>query len=498
MEKSIIIVGAGISGVSAGFYARMNGYKVSLFEMNAVPGGLCAAWKRNGYTWDISMHMLMNSHRGPFRRMWEELGVVGEQKFHYHTEFMRLEGSGKKLVFGSDRRAVEEAMLALSPADAEAIKKFTALLYGRGMAGMASLKPPELSNLADAIKMFAGVLPFIRMIVKYYKTTHQELAGWFKDPFLQTAVRFLIDSPGWPMLRFPALAVAGFIKAGMVNSGVPIGGSQQVVAGIADRFQKLGGAIFYRKTVKDLIIENNRVAGIRLDDGTEHRADTVIWAADGHHLIFDLLQGRYVSDGIRSIYENWIPVKPLVHVAIGVNRDMSAEPHRLLLEIDKPILVADEEHRWLSVINHSYDPTLAPPGKSSIEVWFATDYDYWATLSHDRERYLAEKKRIADQTIAALDKRWPGFASQVEVVDVPTPATYVRYTGTWRGSPDGWYITPENIRTTGMQRSLPGLADLYMIGQWTAPFTGTVNAALSGRQVVQIICKKEKRRFRTV
>jgi phytoene dehydrogenase-like protein len=48
-----------------------------------------------------------------------------------------------------------------------------------------------------------------------------------------------------------------------------------------------------------------------------------------------------------------------------------------------------------------------------------------------------------------------------------------------------------------MRRTLPGLDNLYMVGQWTAPFTGTVIAALSGRQLIQIICKKDRRKFMT-
>jgi len=140
---------------------------------------------------------------------------------------------------------------------------------------------------------------------------------------------------------------------------------------------------------------------------------------------------------------------------------------------------------------------MAPPGKSSVEVWFATNYDYWDILSHDRKKYEAEKKRIADDTIKQLDKRWPGFARQIEVVDVPTPVTYARYTDNWQGSPDGWYLTLGNMTKRGMLRSLPGLTSLYTIGQWTAPFMGTVMSALSGRQIMQIICKREGREFKT-
>ena len=96
------------------------------------------------------------------------------------------------------------------------------------------------------------------------------------------------------------------------------------------------------------------------------------------------------------------------------------------------------------------------------------------------------------QPISGLrKKRWPGFSSQIEVIDVPTPATYVRYTGNWKGSPDGWYLTPENINDMEPLRTLPGLEALHMVGHWTTTFSGTVIAAVSGRQVIQLMCKKE-------
>ena len=46
MNKSMIIVGAGIAGLSTGCYAQMNGYQSTIFEMHSIPGGLCTAWKR--------------------------------------------------------------------------------------------------------------------------------------------------------------------------------------------------------------------------------------------------------------------------------------------------------------------------------------------------------------------------------------------------------------------------------------------------------------------
>jgi len=306
-----------------------------------------------------------------------------------------------------------------------------------------------------------------------------------------------LDAPGWPMPQFPMAALAGYIQSGVTGAGVPLGGSQQVAFHIADLYKQSGGEIHFKSRVSDLIIENDKVLGIKLSDGREHRADHVIWAGDGHTLIFDILGRKYMDEKIKDMYDNWIPVKPIVHVMLGVNRDMSSEPHRLILELDKPIRIGEKNNKWMVALHHSFDPSMAPPGKSVVEVWFDTEYSYWEDLSKDKEKYKAEKQRIAELSITQLEKRWPGISSQIEVVDVPTPVTYKRYTGNWQGSPDGWYLTTANL--TGMEsiRSLPGLDGLLMAGQWTAPFTGTVIASLSGRQLIQLMCKKEGKKFAT-
>ncbi len=494
MEKRMVIIGAGIAGLSTGCYALMNGYKTTIFEMHTVPGGLCTAWKRKGYTFDISMHILVGSKSGTFNQMWQELGVLKDREFFYHDKLAHIESGGKSLDICADPRRLEDQMLALSPADAHLTKEFIRLVSGKSIIGGMSLKPAEMFGLMDNIKMAAALLPLMGVFRKYGRMTIQEFAKRFQDPFLRSAVRFFIDAPGWPMLRFPMAGLAGFMRA-LHETSVPLGGSQKVVFQIAELYKQLGGEIHYKSRVTDVIVQNDRATGVRLEDGTERAAEVVVWAGDGHKLIFDILGGRYINDEIQRMYREWIPVLPLVHVAIGVARDMSKEPHRIIFELDKAITIAGEEHRWMFFLHHCFDPSMAPPGKSAVEVWYATRHDYWETLARDRPAYEAEKKRIAEATIAELDRRWPGFASQIEVVDVPTPATYVRYTGNWQGSPDGWYITPDNMRKRTLLRTLPGLSGLHMVGQWTAPFTGTVIAALSGRQLIQLLCKQNKTAF---
>ena len=497
MQKTMIIVGAGIAGISTGCYAQMNGYKTSIFELHKIPGGLCTAFTRKGYTFDLSMHILTGSKTGPFKKMWDELGVTVEQEFYYHDNILVVEGDGKKLVLCLDRTRLEKQMLDISPEDSGLIREFTNLFYGRSLGNMMSLEPPEFLGIADKIRMTFSVMPMLGLFRKYSRVPLKEFTARFKNQFLGRAIRYLVDAPGWPMTEFPMIGMAGFAKLGVSGAGYPLGGSQKVMFKMTKLYETLGGEIHFNSRVKDVLIENGKAIGVRLEDGSIQKADIVVWAGDGHRLIFDILGGKYLDDAIRNMYEKWVPVKPMVHVMFGVDMDLSKEPARFVFETDKPITIGNDEFKWLHVMMHCFDKGTAPAGKSALEVWYATDYNYWENLIKDRVKYDNEKKRIAEETADALEKKWPGFKSKIEMTDVPTPMTYVRYTDNWQGSPDGWYITTENMMNQRMKRTLPRLDNLYMVGQWTAPFTGTPLAALSGRQLIQILCKKDQRNFVT-
>ncbi len=126
MTKSIIIIGTGIAGLSAGCYCQMNGYNTRIFEMDTRPGGVCTSWKRKGYTIDGCMHWLVGS--GPassFYRIWEELGIMNAHTFINHKEYWSIEGSnGKSIVLYADLERLENHMKELAPEDSDIIEDF--------------------------------------------------------------------------------------------------------------------------------------------------------------------------------------------------------------------------------------------------------------------------------------------------------------------------------------------------------------------------------------
>ena len=113
---------------------------------------------------------------------------------------------------------------------------------------------------------------------------------------------------------------------------------------------------------------------------------------------------------------------------------------------------------------------------------------------NDRAKYKEEKQKIADRLIQELEKKIGNIKDKVEVIDVATPATFNRYTNNWRGSYEGWLPGPGALMVT-IKKELPGLNNLYMIGQWVEPGGGLPNTIRSGRYVAQIICKKDNKEF---
>lgn len=272
-----------------------------------------------------------------------------------------------------------------------------------------------------------------------------------------------------------------------------------VTRSMEKRYLSLGGKVDYNAKVAKILVENNQAIGVKLEDGSEHRADYVISASDGHAAIFELLEGKYVDDTIRGYYDNMPIFDPIVYVALGVKRSFEDLPKTIagtVFPLEKPIKTGNKEHKHIGVHVYNYEPSFALQGNTVMTVLLESDFAYWDALKNDAVRYKAEKAIIAHDVILALDKRFPGLAKNVEMSDVATPYTFYRYTGNWQGCYEGWMLTTENMRLQ-MKKTLPGLDSFYMVGQWVSPGGGLPCGLITGRHVIQLLCARDKKKFAT-
>lgn len=496
-NKSIIIIGAGIAGLSAGCYGRMNNYHTRIFEMHTGPGGVCTAWKRKGYTIDGCLHWLVGSKPGtPFYRFWEELGAVQGRSIIDHEEYMRVEGkNGNVFIIYTDLDRLEQHMKDLAPEDKDVIEVFIKAVHAVGRFEIPIDKPPELYGPFGALKLMFTSFPFLRFMKKWGRISVQDFAKRFKNPFLREVFHLPFDLPDFPMIA--VLMTLNWMH--QKNAGYLLGGSLEFARSIERRYLGLGGEIHYRSPVIKILVERDQAVGVRLADGSEHRGDFVVSAADGHATIFDMLDGQYINNRIRGYYERFPIFFPLTYIALGVARPFENLPPSVsgtIYPLDEPVTIDGKERHYIGVQVYNFDPSLAPEDKSVLRVMFNSDYERWKGLKQDPDRYQAEKEQLANKVTDLLDKRFPGLAPQVEMCDVATPMTWERYTGNWQGSFEGWLITTKTFGKR-MRKTLPGLKNFYMAGQWVEPGGGLPTAAMSGRHALQMICKKDRESFIT-
>jgi len=497
-DKSIIVIGAGIAGLSVGCYGQMNGYRTYIFEQGNLPGGLCTSWKHQGYTIDGCLQWLVGSSPvNNFYRIWEELGAIQDRRIINHEEFLRIEGaSGKSFILYSDIDRLEQHMKEIAPEDKKVIDEFIKEVRICTHFDMPINKVPELYSAMDGMRMLFKMFPALQVMKKWRKVSVQDFAKRFKNPFLREVFSLLFTSvPDFPMF-FMLMVIAWMHQK---SAGYLVGGSLEFARAIEKRYLRLGGEIHYNSRVAKILVENDCAVGIRLEDGSEHRADYIISAADGHQTIFEMLEGKYVNEKIRGYYDKHPVFPPIIHVALGVARSFEEMPwvaSGIDFPLEKSVNIGGEERKRLGVHIYNFDPTLAPPGKSVIKVMLSSDYNYWKLLEKDPVRYQEEKEKIADTVISILDKRFLGLAAQVEMCDVATPLTFERRTGNWKGSYQGWLVTTKTLGLR-MSKTLPGLKNFYMAGQWVEPGGGIPPAALSGRNVIQLICRQDKKSFVT-
>lgn len=254
-DKSIIVIGAGIAGLSAGCYGRMSGYQVQILEQDTRPGGLCTSWERNGYTINGGLAFLGGS--GPLvkmHRIWEELGVVPKVRMIDYEYFVIVEGDeGKRFLLYTDVDRLERHMKELAPEDEKLIDEFISAVRVFTRYHLPFEKAQELYTPWDTLKLLYSHFPLIRALGKWKKISIKEFARRFNNPFLREAffqIRALFsdDLPMVMLLMF-------FAWSHLKSAGYPEGGSLRFAQAIEDRFTGLGGKIEYKARVDKIQID---------------------------------------------------------------------------------------------------------------------------------------------------------------------------------------------------------------------------------------------------
>lgn len=528
-RETMLIIGAGLGGLSTGCYAQMNGYKTHLLEMHEIPGGCCTSWEKGKFTFDWCVSWLLGS--GPGNEMydvWREIGGLdGKQIRHPEVFNIVTTASGDSVRFYSDPDKLEKHLCEISPEDTKLIKNFCKGLrqFIKCLKVYPFLKPVGLMKWHEKARMLTSFIPYFNLIRKTISTLMTDYSSNFKSPVLQEAFNFILyeKHPNFPVLPFYFQLASHATH----SAGVPEHGSLGLARSIEARFLKLGGKVSYNTKVEEILVENNTAVGVRLSNGEKLFADIIVSASDGYNTVMRMLKGKYLNDTYRKLYTECITKPDLVFpgyftLFLGLEKHIAEGEYctTYILPEDLAEQLIGIRHASINVqFRNALYPELSPRDTSIIYLSYFCDIAPWRELAEGEEQvsrdfkgehihtlpvkrgraYQLAKKQVASLLIDFLEEKFPGLRDAISTRDIATPLTQVRYTGNYDGSVLGWqpFVESGESLEEEVKRSgpgLPGLQNFYFSGVW-ATTGGLIRAATAGRHVMQFICKDDNKAF---
>jgi phytoene dehydrogenase-like protein len=494
MEKKLIIVGAGVAGLAAGIYARQSGFNTSIIESHSIPGGNCTSWRRKGYLFEGAIHWLTGSSpNNADNFLWRETGALNDTVYIYNNDpYQYTEYEGVKLYLYRNLNRLKEHFLQVSPEDSGEIEKLckAVKIYSvlkmpvENEKGLKIKKnAPEPSKSQMGIRDIFSMLPALIRMNKDMKISIEDYVKRFKHRGIQ---RILLSAcpPD-----FPVMALVFFLATMSGNDGgYPEGGSLAMIERMADVFKSLGGELLLNTKVQKIIIENNVIKGVNIGE-KKIEADCVILANDtitAVDTLFDIpIEDAWIKELKAGIKEACV----CTFAGIGVKSDLSNLPHSIVINLEKPLEIAGEKLWYISLNNYAEHTTYAPEGCTALTAILGNGDTYnWWKDAKKQGTYNREKEDIKVQLEKILAVHIPETKGKIDVIDIATPLTYERYTGTWHGSYMSRMTVGSKFKTYPC--NLKNIKGLFFAGQRTKSPGGLPPALESGRRAAQLLCKE--------
>jgi phytoene dehydrogenase-like protein len=197
--KKVIVIGAGVAGLSAAIYAQRSGFDVTLCEQHNMAGGMCTGWKRKGYLFEGSTHSLTGSNPTmALYRLWRETGALNDEtKVYLRDIFYSVEWEGQTINLYRDLGKTVRQLRMLSPEDEKALGRLERDVrsFSRLQMPIYDIKGVKAQNPKRmTFSILMKMLPVVPDILRWSRITCKTYAERFKHPAIQKLFRFLPDT----------------------------------------------------------------------------------------------------------------------------------------------------------------------------------------------------------------------------------------------------------------------------------------------------------------
>ncbi len=481
-----VIIGAGLGGLSCAAAFARQGFRPIVLEQHSVAGGYATSFRRpGGFEFDVSLHSTTAGERNGVYNLIPGFPEIEDVKFVPHQSLYRAIFPEHDIrVPQRDPNSYKAMLIELFPAEAAGIDELF-----KTMAGLTD-DIGRYQGASGQVDMSKFPTEFPYLFQNYNRTWGQLQDSCLKDPQAKAILSSQWAYYGLPPSKlacmYYALPLWGYLTRG---GYYPIGRSQTISDALVRFIESHGGQVLRGALAERILVSDGAASGVRLADGREFVGRAIVANANAPDVFHKLLApGECAPDYLARIDSLQMSVSAF-QVFLGLNSDIvkaAGVPDTEVFyypgydpEADyAAVLTADMERCGFGVT--LYDNLFegySPAGKNTLSIITLQGYDAWqpyeaAYLEGDKQAYRAEKERLADILIEQVERRLlPGLRDAIEVREIGTPLTNLRYTKNSRGAIYGWDQTVGNSGSTRLPHRTP-VRNLYLAGAWTSPGHG--------------------------
>ena len=492
MDYQVLIIGGGLSGLTAGALLSKRGLKVGVIDKNYNPGGACGIFKRKGAIFDQGAAMLygfgprgFNAHRFVFNQLEEPIDIIK------HDLLYRVNYDGRRIDFCQDLEAFVGHLGEAFPEEKEGISRFykdMAKIYRHVMQENPSYTTPDEVDPATSLKqLLKHPVSYLKFISYLNRSARSLLEGYFKGTAIFNFFDKMTSTYCYATVEeAPAiLASVMFIENHVGGSYYPFGSTLNLPGKLEKVIEENGGDMLLEQEVVEILFEEGKAAGVRLVDGSIIMAEEVLYTGTVWALYDKLIPASVSTEAERSWAASLEPTYPSVVLYALVRREAipkDTQPVEMLVGNPESI----DESEVTAYIFSIEDQTLCD-GDHHVITAIGPSLGNWKGLTDDQ--YQERKNQETERLLGVLEKRFPGLKNSVEYKELATPRTIEYYLNKKDGSVAG----PKQMLGQHMFKRLHTRSrwpNLYFSGESTIMGTGTPTVTTSAISASNVILKK--------
>lgn len=504
-----IVIGSGMGGLTTAALLAKAGKKTLVLEKHYTAGGFTHSFKRKNYEWDVGIHYIgaVNKKTRTLRRLfdyvtdgkleWADMGEVYDRVIFGEKEYRYVKG------VDNWKRQMKEYFPA--PADQAAIDTYVDLVK---QANAVSRNFFAEKALPPLISKFTGYFMRSPYMKHAERTTLDVLRGITNNKELIGVLTAQYGDYGMPPSQ-SSFAIHAMVANHYFDGGYyPVGGAGRIAETIEPVITTAGGRICINADVSEVIIKDNKAVGVKMADGNELYAETIISNAGVINTFRKLIPAEIGKHyGMADLVKKVTPSAAHLSLYIGLRHtakelnlpkanywiypgyDHDENLRNYLRNPDAPLPVT-----YIS-FPAAKDPEFEThyPGRSTIEIIGFTPYERFAkwegTQWHHRgDEYEALKEKLAQQLLAQLYRFEPQVKGKIDVYELSTPLSTANFVNYAHGEIYGIDHTPERFKLKFLRPATP-VKNLFLTGQDIAT-CGVAGALMSGLLTASAVLKR--------